>query len=239
MIGAITSHYVEETEGPASFADAMTAVGWDAWWRLGEPSGTTAADSSGNAHSLIYQGAPALGADGLVVGDTDKAVGISFGKWVYTDAVDWMNATEFSVFGRFKLTGVSGTQTIVARYESGQVAYGLWSLRLDDAALRLYVFSGAGFSTITLGTITPNVAYTVGVTWNGSIAKGYLNGSLAATSGALVMQSQPARRLDLGAATGTSAASEFMTGTLDEIAYKKSVLSDAAMLSLHQAATAS
>ncbi len=46
-----------------------------AYWRLGESSGTSAADASGNGHTGTYTGGPALGAAGAIAGDSDTAVG--------------------------------------------------------------------------------------------------------------------------------------------------------------------
>ncbi len=44
------------------------------YWRLNESSGTTAADSSTSNNDGTYVGTPTLGATGLLVGDSDKAV---------------------------------------------------------------------------------------------------------------------------------------------------------------------
>ena len=43
------------------------------YWRLGETSGTTAADAAPTPHAGTYAGSPALGGSGALVGDTDKA----------------------------------------------------------------------------------------------------------------------------------------------------------------------
>jgi len=45
-----------------------------AYWRLGELSGTTARDASGNGRNGTYQGSPALGAASLLRDDPDAAV---------------------------------------------------------------------------------------------------------------------------------------------------------------------
>lgn len=45
-----------------------------AWWRLGETSGTTAADSSGNGYTGTYVNSPTLGATGALTNDTGKCV---------------------------------------------------------------------------------------------------------------------------------------------------------------------
>jgi hypothetical protein len=48
----------------------------EAWWRLGESSGTTASDSSGNAHHGTYEGGATFNSRaGLVAYDDDNAIG--------------------------------------------------------------------------------------------------------------------------------------------------------------------
>ncbi|HZD73328.1 MAG TPA: LamG-like jellyroll fold domain-containing protein, partial [Actinomycetota bacterium] len=44
------------------------------YWRVGESSGTTAMDSSGNGRTGLYQGAIALGQPGAIIGDSNTAV---------------------------------------------------------------------------------------------------------------------------------------------------------------------
>lgn len=46
-----------------------------AYWRLGESSGTTAVDETGNGHDGTYNGSPTLGEPGLIASDSDTAVG--------------------------------------------------------------------------------------------------------------------------------------------------------------------
>jgi hypothetical protein len=56
-----------------SYVDEVLADSPLAYWRLGEPSGATAADSSGNGHDGTYEGSPTLGVSGSVAGDADTA----------------------------------------------------------------------------------------------------------------------------------------------------------------------
>ncbi|MDQ3877515.1 MAG: LamG domain-containing protein, partial [Actinomycetota bacterium] len=56
--------------GAATYQQAILADSPAAYWRLGESSGTVAADSSGNGHPGSYLGTPTLGSAGAVPGDT-------------------------------------------------------------------------------------------------------------------------------------------------------------------------
>ncbi|MDP8928677.1 MAG: hypothetical protein M3O70_08915 [Actinomycetota bacterium] len=55
------------------FAYEVAKIGPAHWWRLGDASGTAAADSAGSVHGT-YSGSPQLGTSGLVEHDSDTAV---------------------------------------------------------------------------------------------------------------------------------------------------------------------
>ena len=58
----------------AQYRDAVLATGGlEGYWRLGETSGSAAADASGRAGPGSYVGAPGLGARGALSADADKA----------------------------------------------------------------------------------------------------------------------------------------------------------------------
>lgn len=76
MSGILTrpSGLVKPTVGSVSWAAAAAARSPLAWYRLGEASGTTMVDSSGNALDGTYSGSPTLGSTSLITGDADKSV---------------------------------------------------------------------------------------------------------------------------------------------------------------------
>lgn len=57
-----------------SYASEVGADNPLVYYRLGESSGTAAADDSGNGHDGTYHGSPGLAATGLLTGDADTAV---------------------------------------------------------------------------------------------------------------------------------------------------------------------
>ncbi len=65
----------------STFATTMAGLAPVGWWRLGEPSGTTAADSSGNGHSGVFNhfSAGQQGVAGAISGDSDGAIAVSPG----------------------------------------------------------------------------------------------------------------------------------------------------------------
>ena len=59
-----------------SYADTVLADTPAGYWRFGEPSGTTALDSSGHANNGTYINGPTLGILGALAGDPDTAVSL-------------------------------------------------------------------------------------------------------------------------------------------------------------------
>jgi hypothetical protein len=70
--------------GSQGRSDGVLGLSPIAYWRLGEASGTSAADASGNGHTGTYVGSPTLGVAGLLTGDADTAVTFGSGKYVTT-----------------------------------------------------------------------------------------------------------------------------------------------------------
>jgi RHS repeat-associated protein len=69
---AVQQHYKQlatHTQSSLVLADGPVA-----YWKLGEPTGTTATDLSGKSNTGTYVNSPTLGGDGGIVGDPDTAV---------------------------------------------------------------------------------------------------------------------------------------------------------------------
>jgi hypothetical protein len=58
----------------SAYRSAVLAMNPVAYWRLGETSGTTAVDETGNGHNGTYVGNPNLGQPGAIQGDPNTAV---------------------------------------------------------------------------------------------------------------------------------------------------------------------
>jgi hypothetical protein len=59
------------------YSSVVLAKGPVAYWRLGEASGPTAADASGNGYDGKYRGNPAFGQAGAIVNDPNTAIGLN------------------------------------------------------------------------------------------------------------------------------------------------------------------
>ncbi len=84
--------------GGGSYNAAVLADSPLAYWRLGETSGTTAADSSGNNRSGSYVASPSLNQPGALAGDTNRAVGFNgSSQYVNVPYVAALNPAQLTV----------------------------------------------------------------------------------------------------------------------------------------------
>ena len=63
--------------GGTGYSQTVLADSPRAYWRLGEASGTSAADASGNGRTGSYVASPTLGVPGALTGDSNTAVGFN------------------------------------------------------------------------------------------------------------------------------------------------------------------
>jgi hypothetical protein len=134
------------------YASVVLGDGPAAYWRLGELSGTSAADASGNGFGGVYSGGFGLGAAGAV-GDGDAAVdldGVS-GK-VSTPFPGVSGSGERTVEAWIRTTSSgAGLDTIVEWGASNTTAGARWTFRLHDAGskavLRAEVQGGYAFGS--------------------------------------------------------------------------------------------
>jgi len=202
-----------------------------AYWRLGETSGTTALDISGNARNATYTNSPTLGANPLIT--VDNSVDLDgtndYASFTPGTAVTgnftyecWINADSFSSFPGL----VSGWNA----NSSGN--YGSIILLADTGVVEIY----AANSTFTGWSYTDSTGYTLstGTTYHlvfvnddtNNTAKLYVNGveqySSSGKTTAMGMVNA-SKILSIGRAT----TSNYFNGRIDEVAiYTKALSAD-------------
>lgn len=153
-----------------------------AYWKFNEPSGTTATDSSGNGRNLAYNGTYTLDQTGL--GTLGKAVvmgansyisgsltGTPFNSnWTFEAWYQPTNWTAGSPRGIFQY-GNSGDGQWSLRHSDNSVAEGVWQLQRNSSVI----------SSSPSASVNNTVQHVV-VTFDGTNAKMYRNGSLIQTS---------------------------------------------------------
>jgi hypothetical protein len=75
--GLVGSRLIKTTRASDTYSSVVLAKGPVGYWRLGEASGPTAADASGNGYDGTYFGTPTFGQLGAIANDSDTAVGFN------------------------------------------------------------------------------------------------------------------------------------------------------------------
>jgi RHS repeat-associated protein len=182
------------TSPSTRYDDVVKADAPVAYWRLGETSGTTAADASGNGRNGAYADSYLLGQTGLLTGDTDRAVKLQNAKWdgrmtaaVGANAGTALTAEAWVSYAPVVTTG--GMNRVLARYWGSSGGW-LLAVAKSSAGQQIAQFSinkGGAVSNAT-AVVTPGKLHLAG-TYDGTTMRLYVNGAqVAATalSGALL-----------------------------------------------------
>jgi RHS repeat-associated protein len=238
--GASPISYAYQWQRCNSYSAAVLADQPVGYWRLNEQSGTTANDSSGNSLAGTYTSIGAgLGADGALSGCDPSNSAASFnGSSSY---VSVPNASQLDIGGPstveawFKGPGSapSANEYLVNRgspYDyivyidtGGHVAF-----QADTSAGAL-IFNFSGSTVVTGGGW-----YHLAATWDGSTARIFINGALDASKTASGTPNTGAGGLYVGRAD--SAASNYVNGTVDEVAVYNKALTPTQVATHYQAA---
>jgi hypothetical protein len=204
------------------YASAVLADGPIAYWRLGEASGTTAVDSSGQAHMGTYLGGVTLGVPAALVGDTDTAARFngSNGMVQVPDSAPLRLNGSWSI--EFWAKQVSYMNTYPGILSKGTdptkaSGYGIWS----DSNGALWFMRANKVSGSGNGALTTAYRYFV-LTYDAPSKKmrWYVNGALATTTTASLPTNSGTQPLQLGQGAGL-----FGNNDLDEVALYGAALS--------------
>ena len=220
-----------------SWASEIAADAPTAWWRLGESSGTSAADSSGNGHTGTYQGSPTLGVAGLVGSpDTNTAARFASGQDVLVANVATLpTATSAVTIEALFAATTSGDATVFC----GRSSAG------GNSILRIYISGGnALFGIRDKSGAGIAFAQTTGKSYNDGnrhhlVATRdsskhmvlYVDGVSVAT--ATDGMTSPLDNMDLQYIAYDQLDGDYFAGTLDEVAVYNGVALSAARVSTH------
>lgn len=213
----------------SAYREAVLADSPVAYWRLGEASGTNAADEMGT-YDATYVNTPTLAASGLLTGDPNTAVTFDSAQSEYADAgsvnpIGGASAATVEVWVD-RIGAGSGIESVVRRDGS---------LQMDLARTGNFQFwinvGGTWYSSPTFTNDT-NPHHIVGV-YDGSVVRLYVDGvergTATSTSGGTVTAGSGSLFLAAGNAT-----TGFVNATVDEIALYSTALS-AARIRTHYA----
>ena len=211
----------------ASYASQVLADSPLGYYRLGEASGSVMADSSGRGNNGTYPSTPSsptLGAPGLLVGDADTAVTFTGGQRALVPYASWMSVPQFTAECVFELSTLTGDMAIInrANYDASNTSPDrVWFIHQNGGSLSFGVyFEGGGYYTSGgVATLVTGKPYHVALTYDGTTARLFLNGSLV---GSVVRAGNPraGSGVDLNVAADQGGNLGTTTGiTIDEVAF--------------------
>jgi hypothetical protein len=215
---------------PTYSSTILGTPGLVSYWRLGETSGTSAADSKGS-NPGTYTGGVTPGTAGLLTSDPDKAADFdgSTGYVSIADANTLDFTTAFTLEAWIK-PDVIGSSYILNKFGAAD-AYAL--VVSDIAILRFRDSFGAYHQALGATGLTASHIYHLVGTYDGSTLRIYVNGVLdgsSSFSGSVDVNSTPLR---IGA-HGFDVA--FFDGVIDEVAVYNAALSSATIQQHYHAA---
>ena len=201
------------------------------YYRFGEASGTSAADSSGNSFTGTITGNPTLGATGALVDSSDTCIDFDgTGDYVTRAYSSTLNPSSVSVVAWIKRdTDTGATENIV--YSRGSNTG--FSLQISTGD-RIAMTTGTGATTTTVTgattTFTTGTWYHIVATNNGTTTNIYVNGVLE-ISGASTYAVNTTTALFVGS---NSTPGAYWNGKLDEVSiHSGTVLTAAQALELY------
>lgn len=213
------------------------------YYRLGEASGTTMNDSSGNNLTGSYTNAT-LGTTGLIAGDSDTAVTFN-GTSAYGETPDnaLLDVTDISVDAWIKTSTTGVIQMIATRDRSGTSLQRQFQLRLTTGGfLEAIVFGNGGTPALTL-TDNVNIAdgskHHVGFSYDSTsfAFKLYVDGSnVQSTTGSAALDNTIVWPLNIAVnQNNTASYNSYFNGVVDEFAMYGTVIGDTRFLAHYNA----
>ena len=200
---------------------ADTPVGY---WRLGEVSGTTAADSGGGSHAGEFKNAPTLSQTGALTGSGDSNTAVKFNGTSQRVIIPNFTAGKvgdvFTVEAWIKREGSGESEAIFHGGTAGP------ELRLTSGKLKLLAANVAGVAESTGTVANDGNWHHVVVTKTGSTIHFYIDGveGTKVTEAHTFTSSSAAYGIG---AFGTGEGGEWFKGSIDEVAIYATALSEA------------
>lgn len=193
------------------------------YWRLGEPSGTTAEDISGNNIDGTYTGGFTLGATGATVSDSDTAVTLNGSTgYIALPTNSLLDDTgPITIEAWVKTTSTDSHDNIWGGYKDGT-----WEgvgFRLLNGSTPSYYSSATGnWTEASSGGVNDGNWHHLAVTVSGTLVSFYIDGAAAGTA----TNAQPGSYSGVRAIGARSNGSiEHLGGTIDEVAFYSTALS--------------
>lgn len=226
-----------------SYASTVLGDGPVSYWRLGEQTGTTAADSGNGGNNGTYNGGSTLGVAGAIVGDTDTAVKLN-GSTGYVGVPDNANLDitgDMTLEMWAKPGALNGTtQTVLQKGTSSNVAGPGWQYRMSiNSANRwkgILFVGNSSFEIIdTIDTLSATRWDYLVLVRSGTTQTLYVNGQAVGSVSISGPTNATTGMLAFGRAGSYS--NYYLNGNVDEVAIYNQALTTAQIQSHLTAAT--
>lgn len=221
----------------SAVSDAVLALSPEGYWRLGETSGTTAADTSGHSRDGTYSGTYTLGSASLVPSDTsDKALSLAGSGYVsipHSSSFDVGSA--FSFFCRCLRSTNAGYQAIFHKGDYAGAGQQGVTLRYNASTNDVAVvwFNGTWYDSIFSGVASMASANSLMLVYDGATGlKLIVDGSSIYTNTLPTAFVSNTKGLLLGA-TRSSSVSPSLSAVVDECVWISRAVTDAEAADLH------
>ncbi len=205
-----------------TYSQRVAADGAGSYWRLGETSGTTAADGGATPHAGTYSGTYTQNQGGAPQGDTNPAVNFGGGKVTAGDNYDFAGTAAFSVELWVRPTTPSWS------YLMSKAMFGNngWYFYTDPSGTIYFgrEAGGTGVDISAVGAMQAGVWTHVVATYDGATSRLYINGTLAASAADTGSMPGNATSLTIGDSSDPGATMPF-GGRIDEVAVYPTALS--------------
>lgn len=218
------------TPAPAdAYGKSVYDLDPDLYWRLGETSGSTAADSGRNGISGVYSGSVVQGVTGAIAGTTNRAARFNpgGGSAFVASTRTWTNPTTYALEAWFKTTSNAGGK-IIGFGDSATGTSGNYDRHVymdSDGRVNYGVWTGQTNIIQTSGAYNDGSWHHVVAEQSSAGMKLYLDGALIGSNNQTNAQSYTGY-WRVGGDTSWSGANYF-SGTIDEVAVYGAPLSDA------------
>lgn len=221
----------------SAISDAILSLSPSGYWRLGEASGTTAYDSSGNGLSGTYSGTYTLGSGSLAPSDPDNlSLSVSGAGYVsIPNSAKIVTNAAFTFFGRFARSTPTGDQTIFHKGNHASSGNQGVSLSFKGGTNNLVVswFNGIWYSSTFSNVISGTSAHSIFFIYGGGTSlKLIVNGTNIYTATAATALPTSSFPLLIGAGMSGSIYPS-LVGGVDECFWVPSALTDAQAEYIH------
>jgi PKD repeat protein len=227
---------------PAGYNTEVLADNPSGYWRMGETSGTSAADQTGAPTGTI-NGGVALGTPGALTGDADTAMSFN-GSTGYVAVANRSNLNPTGNLTVEAWVKPGGSKSGAIVHKGGSSGNSVWQYRLSLTSSNRWrgtVFSGTTAYTVTDPGTPSTTGWThLAMTRSGSLLTLYVNGRSVTTATVTGATNISTGIFAIGR-TGSS-ATDYFNGSVDEVAFYPTALSSSRIFAHYtagQAATGS